>query len=72
MQPHVNVTLFNKNISYEFEGIYWGQQKLPCLGVEFEIALTDEGELNFDKFFLHYNVKKILYPKASLNFTVNI
>ena len=28
------------------------------LGDEFEIALTDGGQLNFDKFFLHFNVKK--------------
>ena len=41
------------------------------LGDEFEIALTDGGQLNFDKFFLHFNVKK-KYPKATLNLTVNI
>ena len=39
--------------------------------VEFEIALTDGGELNFDKFPLHFNVKKKIYPKVTLNLTVN-
>ena len=24
------------------------------LGTEFEVALTDAGELNFDKYFLHF------------------
>ena len=39
------------------------------LGVEFEIiALTDGDKLNFDKSFLHFNVKK----KVTLNSTVNI
>ena len=32
--------------------LVWG------LGIEFEVALTDGGELNFDKSFLHFNVKK--------------
>ena len=27
-QHYINAWLFNKNISYEFEGIYQGQQKL--------------------------------------------
>ena len=27
-------------------------------GVEFKIALTDGSELNFEKSFLHFNVKK--------------
>ena len=40
------------------------------LGVEFEIALTDVGELNFDKYFLYFNVRKKLYAKITL--TVNI
>ena len=40
------------------------------LGIEFEIALTDVGELNFDKSFLHFNVKKKIYAKITL--TVNI
>ena len=63
VQHYVNVRLFNKNISYEFEGIYWGQQKLSCLEIEFEITLTNGGELNFDKYFLHLHVKKKVYPK---------
>ena len=29
------------------------------LGIEFEIALTDGGELTFDKYFLHFNVRNI-------------
>ena len=29
------------------------------LKIEFEIALTDGGELNFGKSFLHFNMKKI-------------
>ena len=40
--------------------------------IEFEIALTDGGELNFDKFSPHFNVKKKIYPKVILNLTVNI
>ena len=40
------------------------------LVIEFEIALTDVGELNFDKSFLHFNVKKKIYAKITL--TVNI
>ena len=32
--------------------LVWG------LGIEFEVALTDGGELNFDQSFLHFNVKK--------------
>ena len=32
----------------------------------------DVGELNFDKSFLHFNVNKKIYPKASHNFTVNV
>ena len=42
------------------------------MGCDFEIAFTDGGELNFDKSFLRFNVKKKLYPKATLNVTVNI
>ena len=41
------------------------------LVIEFEIALTDGSELNFDKSFLHFNVKKKIYPKVTLNLTVN-
>ena len=69
---YVNVWLFNKNLSYYFQGIYCGQQKLTCMGigVEFEIVFTDVGELNFDKSFLYFNVKKKLYAKIAL--TVNI
>ena len=39
---------------------------------EFEIALTDEGQLNFDKSSLYFNVKKKIYPKVTLDLTVNI
>ena len=35
------------------------------LRIEFEIALIDWGELNFDKSFLHFNVKKKTYAKVS-------
>ena len=72
VQLYVNVWLFDKKISYEFIGIYRGQQKLSCLGIEFEITLTDGGELKFDESFLHYNIKKRIYPKASLNLNLNI
>ena len=41
------------------------------LEIEFEIALTDGGELNFDKSFLNFNVKNIL-SKVTLDLTVNI
>ena len=44
---------------------------LVCeLGNEFEIALTDGGELNFGKSFLDFNVKKKYMQKITL--TVNI
>ena len=38
---------------------------LPCLGIgiEFKIALTDVGEMSFDKSFLHFNVKNIYMHK---------
>ena len=39
-------------------------------GIEFETALTDVGELNFDKSFLHFYVKKYICVKITL--TVNI
>ena len=39
--------------------------------IEFEIAFTDGGELNFDKYFLNFDVKKI-FPKVTLDLTVNI
>ena len=51
---------------------------LSCeFGIEFEIALyTNGGESNFNKPFLHFNVKKYIYiyiyPKLILNLTVNI
>ena len=46
---------------------------LACeLEIEFETALTDGGELNFDKSFLYFNVKKKIYPKVTLDLTVNI
>ena len=41
------------------------------LKIEFEIALTDGGELNFGKSFLHFNVKK-KYPKVTFDLTENI
>ena len=41
------------------------------LEVEFQIALTDRGELN-DKSFLHFNVKKKISAKVTLNLIVNI
>ena len=49
---------------------------LSCeFGIEFEIALyTNGGESNFNKPFLHFNVKKIyicIYPKLILNLTVD-
>ena len=42
------------------------------LGIEFEIALTDRGELNLDKSSLYFNVKKKIYPKVTLGLIVNI
>ena len=42
------------------------------LGIEFALALTYGGELNFDKSSLHFNVKKKIYPKVTLNLTVKI
>ena len=51
------------------------------LGFEFEIALTNAGwggggmgvcELNFDKSFLYFNVKKKIYTKVTVNLIVNI
>ena len=36
------------------------------------IAPTDGVELNFDKSFLYFDVKKKLYAKVTLNLTVNI
>ena len=42
------------------------------LRIEFDIALTGGGELNFDKYFLHFNVKKKIYAKVTLNLTVNV
>ena len=38
--------------------MYCGQREWSCLGIEFEKALTNGGELNFDKSSLHFNVKK--------------
>ena len=40
------------------------------LGAQFEIALTDGGEWNFDKSFLYINVKNI-NAKITFNLTVN-
>ena len=42
------------------------------LEVQFEIGLIDGGELNFNKSFLHFNVKKKIYAKVTLKLTVNI
>ena len=42
------------------------------LEVQFEIELIDRGELNFNKSFLHFNVKKKIYVKVTLKLTVNI
>ena len=42
------------------------------LGIEIKIALTDGSELNFDKSSLYLHVKKKIYPKVTLNLTVNI
>ena len=42
------------------------------LGTEFEIALTDGGELNFDKYLLHFNVKKKIFAKVTLNLTKDV
>ena len=39
-------------------------------GIEFALALTYGGELNFGKSSLHFNVKKKMYPKVTLNLTV--
>ena len=36
------------------------------------MILNDEGGLNFDKSFLHFNVKKKIYSKVTLNLTVDI
>ena len=38
------------------------------LGIKFEIALTDGGELNFDKSSLHFNVKKKYISKSYFQF----
>ena len=40
------------------------------LGIEFEITLTEVGELNFDISFLYFNVNKKIYGKITL--TINI
>ena len=40
-------------------------------GIEFEIVITEGGELNFDKSFLQLSKEK-LYAKVTLNLTVNI
>ena len=42
------------------------------LGIEFEKALTDGGELIFDKSSLHFNEMKKIYPKVTLNLTATI
>ena len=40
------------------------------LGIEFEITLTEVGELNFEISFLYFNVDKKIYAKITL--TINI
>ena len=43
------------------------------LGVEFEIPLTESGWVRIlKKSFLHFDVKKKIYAKVTLNLTVNI
>ena len=42
------------------------------LGTEIEIPHIDEEELNFDKHFLHFNLKKKIYAKATFNLSQNI
>ena len=42
------------------------------LGIEFEIELTDGDELNFDKPFLHFNVKKKIFAKVIFTLIVSI
>ena len=42
------------------------------LGIEFEIELTDGDEFNFDKPFLHFNVKKKIFAKVIFNLIVSI
>ena len=41
------------------------------LRIEFEITLANGSELNFDKSSLHFNAKKKIYLKFTLNLTVN-
>ena len=43
---------------------------------ELEIGLADEGKLNFDKYFLHFNVRKKkicqeLLENTNLNLAIN-
>ena len=40
--------------------------------LKIQIALIDAGELNFDKFFLYFIVKKKIYAKVTLNLPINI
>ena len=42
------------------------------LEIEFEIALTDGGKLNFDTSLPHFNMRKKLYVNVTLHLTVNI
>ena len=69
VQRYINVWLLNKNISYEFEEIYWDSKNY--IATLFGNWIWDNiywwgYELNFDKSSLHYNAKKKLYAKASL------
>ena len=42
------------------------------LGIEFETELTDGDKFNFDKPFLHFNVKKKIFAKVIFNLIVSI
>ena len=39
--------------------------------LEVEIRLIDRSELNFDKSFLHFNVKKQIYAKSHFKITIS-
>ena len=39
---------------------------------ELEIGLADEGKLNFDKYFLHFNVRKKRFAKNYLKILILI
>ena len=60
------------------EGIYWSNLLWTASMILVgnwelnSIAPTDGVELNFDKSFLYFDVKKKLYAKVTRNLTVNI